>query len=391
MESKTHSILLSSLAENEETLSQIMPNSCSDDAFYFEATGDDPKIFPCKIDLQPVGAVVKLDITLPQEAMVQLFYQTIQTSDFFEGQSVSISHEEGRHCIEWVIDKPLNGLFRLDPGNHAGSYIIHKIEILQNYSIQSLMPTTTSREVLRFNQIRDLRLGGEGLYLKATGRDPYLLLPSITLKPEPVIIRLETTFQRDSMVQLYFQPIEKSEFTEEMSISESKPAGRHTFEWFIEQPLSGVFRLDPGNLPWEYQIHKIEALQSYNLKVIPCDQIFSNGSHLNQMEEIKTNDDGATFRASGNDPHIILPQMELLPKSVKFFLDITLPKEMLVQLYYQTINSNEFSEKCSCKSILPTGRHNVEWTIPEIVNGRFRLDPGNLPGIYRIHQIELHQ
>jgi hypothetical protein len=79
MESKTHSILLPGLAKYEEGLCQISPGTCLEDSFHFEATGDDPKIFLSKVNLEPVGAVFKLDITLPREAMVQLFYQTIQS------------------------------------------------------------------------------------------------------------------------------------------------------------------------------------------------------------------------------------------------------------------------------------------------------------------------
>jgi hypothetical protein len=61
--------------------------------------------------------------------MVQLFYQTESGPQITEEQSVQASVPAGRQTLEWRIDRPLNGIFRLDPGNGPGEYAIHNIEI----------------------------------------------------------------------------------------------------------------------------------------------------------------------------------------------------------------------------------------------------------------------
>jgi len=391
MESKTHSLSWKNLADSEDRLFEISTPRCSGEEFSFEATGDDPRILFPKMDLEPVGGVFKLDITLPGEAMVQVFYQTIQCPEFSESQSVSVVCQGGRHCLEWLIDKPLNGIFRLDPGNLVGSYTIHKIEVGQKYDLKSIIPNNIIRQKLQYDQIRDLRFTGKGLKFKSVGRDPYFIFPKVDIIPRPATVRLEMTTQRETMVQFFFQTKEQREFTEELSISESRPGGRHTFVWFIDKPLAGVFRLDPGNMPWEYHVHKLELLQSVVPTKIPNELIFGHGGYSQQIDRIQIDNGDLSFQATGEDPHVFLPKVDLQSNRVRIRIEITLPEDVLVQLYYQKTNSSDFLEEDSYKVSLLAGRHSIEWVIEESLNGFFRLDPGNLPGQYVIHQIEYEE
>ena len=379
------------LASAKMTGIVVPDDSDSNGDFFFEAKDHDPQIFIPKIPLEAVGAGFCLKITLPCEVLVQLFYQTIDSPEFSESNSVSVSLPRGSHCIEWFVDKPLNGFFRLDPGNLPGPYIIHCIEVVQNYAVHSLMPASVSRGSLEFNQMRDLRLSDEGLHMKATGRDPYFLLPEIDLELGSTTIKLDLTLQREAMVQLYYQTKEKKEFTEEQSIVASKPPGRHVLERVIHQNLNGVFRLDPGNMPWEYTVHRIEALQGLFIQNIDGKKLFESDGVANQIEDIVIDEDGVAFLATGDDPYIILPRLDFLPKRVRILLDINLAKEAIVQLYYQTNGSNEFSEQSSLKKTLSPGRHSIEWTLEEMLNGAIRLDPGSQPGPYRIHKLQFQQ
>lgn len=358
---------------------------------FLEAIDDDPQIFFPKIPLEAVGAGFRLKITLPCEVLVQLFYQTIDSPEFSESNSVSVSLPKGSHCIEWFVDKPLNGFFRLDPGNLPGPYIIHCMEVVQNYAVHSLMPKCVSRGNLKFNQLRDLRLSDEGFHMKATGRDPYFLLPEIHLDPGSTTVKVDITLQREAMVQLYYQTREKKDFTEDQSVTASKPPGRHNLEWIIHQNLNGFFRLDPGNMPWEYIVHRIEALRGVFIQKIKSEQMFGTGGATNQIEDIVIDDGGVSFRATGDDPHIILPKLEFLPKKIKILIDITLPREAMVQLYFQTLECKEFSEQFSLMATLSAGRHSIEWNLEAMLNGAIRLDPGNQPGLYRIQRLEFQQ
>lgn len=359
--------------------------------FFFEAINDDPQIFLPQLPLEPVGALFRLKITLPINVQVQIFYQTLDSQEFIESNSFSISLPAGKHYIEKYVDKPLNGHFRLDPGNLLGFYVIHGIEVIQNYAAHSLMPQSVSKSSFEFNQMRDLRLSDEGFYMKATGRDPYFLLPQIDLETGPIIIKLDLTLQREAMVQIYYQTQEKKEFTEEQSLTASKPPGRHNLEWIFPQNLNGFFRLDPGNMPWEYIVHRIEALRGVFIQKIQSEQLFGTGGATNQIEDIIIDDGGVSFQATGTDPYIVLPRLEFLPKITKILIDITLPSEVMVQLYFQTLDCKEFSEQFSLMATLSAGRHSIEWNLESMLNGVIRLDPGNQPGLYRIHKLEFQQ
>ena len=78
----------------------------------------------------PNGAVVRVELTLPAERLVQLYYQTRERPQIMEEQSVKAALPAGRHVIEWRIRAALDGNFRLDPGNAPGEYRIHRIEML---------------------------------------------------------------------------------------------------------------------------------------------------------------------------------------------------------------------------------------------------------------------
>jgi hypothetical protein len=199
------------------------------------------------------------------------------------------------------------------------------------------------------------------------------------------------TLQRQAMVQLYYQTRSENSFNERLSKSESRPAGRHVFEWFIDEPLNGVFRLDPGNMPWEYHIHGIELFQTGYSKSLPLDRLFLEATQVNQIEEIRSDANSCEFQATGEDPYIVFPRLELLLKPAKAVLDITVPANVIVQLFHQTGSGSGFEESSSRQTTCTTGRHLLEFPIEAAVNGCFRLDPGNLPGIYRIHKVEFLQ
>jgi hypothetical protein len=391
MESFKHSLSLDQLAGSHSRHLRVVETSKFEDNFTFKALNEDPQIFLPQIDIPPVGALVRLDISLPAESMVQLFYQTLDFTEFIEENSISISRPAGRHIVEFLVDHPLNGVFRLDPGNSAGLYHIHAIEILQFCHFYSLLPQNVLQENLQPHQIRDIRLTDEGLFLKATGRDPSFLLPKVKIKEEPAVVRLDMTLQRQAMVQLYYQTRSENSFNERLSKSESRPAGRHVFEWFIDEPLNGVFRLDPGNMPWEYHIHGIELFQTGYSKSLPLDRLFLEATQVNQIEEIRSDATCCEFQATGEDPYIVFPRLELLPKPAKAVLEITVPENVIVQLFYQTDSGSAFEESSSLRVNCPAGRNSLEFSIVAAVNGYFRLDPGNLPGIYRIHKVEFLQ
>jgi hypothetical protein len=95
------------------------------------------------------------------------------------------------------------------------------------------------------------------------------------------------------------------------------------------------------------------------------------------------------FTATDFDPYFHLPHQPAMPGGAKVLVELTLPAERLVQLFYQTTANPVIAEENSLKTALPGGRHVIEWTIDAPLNGIFRLDPGNAPGEYRLHKIEI--
>ncbi len=111
------------------------------------------------------------------------------------------------------------------------------------------------------NQVDSLRLEGGRARFRATGDDPYLELPRISLDPAPAIVRVHLTLPREVMVQLYYQTAARPEFVEDMSVRTVLPAGEHTLEWRLDATLNGCFRLDPGNAPGAYAVQGVEVVQ----------------------------------------------------------------------------------------------------------------------------------
>lgn len=370
---------------------QVSEETGAGRGFCVEALGDDPQILLPRIDIHPVGARFLLDTTLPTESMVQLFYQSPGSHEFSEAESMSASLPAGRSTFEFVLDTPLNGRFRLDPGNARGCYHIHAITILQACEIHPLISPEASPGEIQSHQVRDVRMTSSGLKFNAVGRDPYFVFPLVQMKPEAATVRLDISLQRGAMVQLYYQTVPQAIFSEELSRSESLTAGRHVLEWVIDRPLNGAFRLDPGNMPWEYCIHKMEILQSYHRVEVSMERLFEAATHTHQIDHIHAAHDRFTFQATGVDPYLVLPRVKLLPKPLKVVLDITVPEAVLVQLFYKTDSTVEFEEALSCRSHCAAGRHMVEFQIDGPVDGSFRLDPGTLPGAYTIHTWEFLQ
>jgi hypothetical protein len=117
---------------------------------------------------------------------------------------------------------------------------------------------------------------------------------------------------------------------------------------------------------------------------IPEPTLFARG-----IEDRRMAGGDVCFRAVDHDPYFHLPPVPPMPNGAKVLIDITLPDTRMVQLYYQSIGQPRMSEERSFRVPLPAGRHQVSVRIGEPMDGVLRLDPGNGPGEYRIHQVKV--
>lgn len=118
------------LINPQEVANRITNIKISESDLSFTSTGRDPYFSLPWLDPMPNGAVIKVDITLPEKQMLQLFYQRADESAFTEQNSIIRVKKGGRNTIEWKIEGPLNGRFRFDPGTTTGEYIIHRVEVI---------------------------------------------------------------------------------------------------------------------------------------------------------------------------------------------------------------------------------------------------------------------
>ncbi len=117
--------------------------------------------------------------------------------------------------------------------------------------------------------------------------------------------------------------------------------------------------------------------------------IFKKSKLQNQITNITLNEDGVAFTSTGIDPYFILPKLKL-PKTVKLMkIDISVPANTELQLFYKTSTSGAYCEENSVKKTSREGKNQIHLEIPawEIV-GLLRLDPGAVAGKYIIHNIE---
>lgn len=123
--------------------------------------------------------------------------------------------------------------------------------------------------------------------------------------------------------------------------------------------------------------------------VIPNSKLIAESSLVRGIEEVRLENDGVRFRASDADPYFHLPVVPPLPEGATVSIELTVPAERMVQLFYQTESDPRITEEQSLQAGVPPGRQTLEWRIDRPLNGIFRLDPGNGPGEYAIHKIEI--
>ena len=103
--------------------------------------------------------------------------------------------------------------------------------------------------------------------------------------------------------------------------------------------------------------------------------------------------EGLHIAAPTDDPILLLPFLETSPhRMVVMKLSVTVPALTSVQLFYSRHGDPLFYEECSVNNPAYRGLNTLYLALPEDrFSGFFRLDPGNRPGRYIIHSIELRE
>ena len=101
--------------------------------------------------------------------------------------------------------------------------------------------------------------------------------------------------------------------------------------------------------------------------------------------------EGMVLRSYGHDPHFALPLFNFpSEKDLVVKIDITSPKDTVLQLYYATKSVPHYSEKQSVKKRINKGNNVVFIQLPpKDYTGHFRLDPGKIVGEFLLSSIEI--
>lgn len=101
---------------------------------------------------------------------------------------------------------------------------------------------------------------------------------------------------------------------------------------------------------------------------------------------------GKRYRATGEDPALRLPALpELHGATVFVWVDLSVPADTTLQLYYLTKRTPEYRESVSLKRPVKRGRNVALFVLKrDEVVGQLRLDPGMVRGDYEIHNVSVH-
>ncbi len=126
------------------------------------------------------------------------------------------------------------------------------------------------------------------------------------------------------------------------------------------------------------------------LLLINCDKGYGGLKALHQVS-LLSREDGLSLRSQGCDPHFALPLFNFSPeKELIVKIDITSPKDTVLQLYYATKSVPHYSEKQSIRKRITKGNNVVFIKLPSRnFTGRLRLDPGEIVGEFLLHSIEI--
>lgn len=109
------------------------------------------------------------------------------------------------------------------------------------------------------------------------------------------------------------------------------------------------------------------------------------GNELN----IEQDHDFIRFTATGCDPYFYLPPVKPLLKNALMRIEMDAPGHSTLQVFHATTDTPDYTEEKSSRTSIYRGRNTLIVELPPDVIGHLRIDPGEIPGEYRIYHIEI--
>lgn len=143
---------------------------------------------------------------------------------------------------------------------------------------------------------------------------------------------------------------------------------------------------------YQQKEEKIAAFHASDTSLLDFESLLSSKAIITNTRLTRINhaDQMALkLTASSNDPVLLLPPLSRpIESRLVLRADIISPIETFLQVFYPQTGSKNYSEAHSKKYYLAKGSNSVYLLLPPL-NGRIRLDPGQFPGDYIFHDLEI--
>jgi len=135
---------------------------------------------------------------------------------------------------------------------------------------------------------------------------------------------------------------------------------------------------------------KLQFFDKSNLLYSLEDDFSPSSVSVNQIDELNFSFGTAEFVATGSDPFLNFPALSEPAAEIEIYLQVNLPEASQLEVFYATRAQPDYSQ--SMKVAENGSRGSNEFVI-RISNAspitRLRLDPGAVPGNYRIERLEV--
>lgn len=173
-----------------------------------------------------------------------------------------------------------------------------------------------------------------------------------------------------------------------------KPSSALPTEPRIPLASRAQFLVNYANINVESPIQRTQLLQKFiclgKIELVITENDAALLTPANQVD-ITHEADYIRLKSTGNDPYFYLSPFNSQLQGAVMKIDIDAPGHSILQVFYVTDDRIDYAEERSVRVPTYRGRNTLLVELPPGVVGRLRVDPGEMPGEYRLYRIELRQ
>jgi hypothetical protein len=231
-------------------------------------------------------------------------------------------------------------------------------------------------------------------------RNPFENYGFLTLDERKAIIARFDQSNRE-IAKIFFGESRENLFLDPLEISGDEPEYftgltlENTIPVFMELMLhqaDQIQSLIEKNNALSNEMSKNITPKFFDLTFVSVDlkEFMNNISDESQITGKRVKREGFEFTSTGKDPAFIFADYPTFKNTRAIRIEITTPAATNFQFFFTSRAATQFVEKNSIVKLFPEGRSKSILYFSEAnISGRLRIDPGDLPGKYIIHQFEI--